>query len=131
MAKSLSFRTVVAGDIQSAVDKSVTITSGDAISDMAVVVPPSTVDQSVLLSFTLAAVKGYIFVSDQDISLQTNNATTPVDTIAMKANEPIDWNEKALHAKHFTADVTNVYLTTGAIAASANVRIVVLRDATP
>src|SRR5262245_51002797 len=131
MAKSVIFRNVVSGDVASTLDKTVTIISGDAVDDMVIVVPASTVDQQVVAAFTRTACKGYAISSDQDVSLQTNNPTTPIDTIAIKANEPLVWHEKTGLIMHFTVDVTAFYFTTGAITAPANIRIIIVRDATP
>lgn len=132
MSKSVAFRTVVSGDIAGpVVDKSVTIADGDAVDDFSVTVAPSVTDQAVVFAVALAALKLYQILSDQNISLQTNNAAAPTDTIALVANEPIDWHTKANRAKHFTADITAMYLTTGAITGNATVRFIFVRDSTP
>jgi hypothetical protein len=131
MAKSVAFRSIISGDVESTVDKTVTIVTGDAVDDMELTIATGVTDQLVVFACALAAMKGYYIVSDQAISLQTNSSGSPDDTIALVANEPLVWNEKSLHTKAFTVDITALYLTTGVISASAAVRIIFVRDSTP
>lgn len=131
MSYSLRFRSVVSGDIASAVDKTVTLTA-DGLTERSFTVAASTTDQQVIIAFTQAALKGFYIVSDQDITLETNATDhTGGNQIDLVANQPYVWYNGCLAAKLFTNDVTTMYFTTGAITAAANVKMVVLHDATP
>jgi hypothetical protein len=131
MAKSVTFRMVVGGDVESVLDKTVTISDGDAVFDLELVVPASTTDQLVTVTFTLTGLKGYMISSDQAITIETNSSSAPDDTIVLVAGEPLFWWDGMHEAMIFTDPVTALYLTTGAISASANVRIIIVKDSTP
>lgn len=97
-----------------------------------VVVPPSTTDLQVdTFDFINARLKSIFIVSDQDVTIETNSAGAPSNTIAIKANKPLVWYVGSYFANPFTVDVTALFFTTGAIAASANVQMVKIMDPTP
>lgn len=129
MSKTHKYRTVLSGEgITTARDKTVEVT-GDGHDGRSVQITSGN-DRNVLIAFTLAALKGYYIVSDQDLTLETNSSSAADDTIAMVANKPLVWYDGCGYDKHFTADVTTLYFS-NAGATTANLTIDVLKDATP
>lgn len=68
---------------------------------------------------------------DQDIIIETNNGGTPIDTITLVAGQPYIWHEDSLATFLLTTDVTALFVTTGSISASANLKIRAGYDPTP
>lgn len=94
------------------------------------VIPNATTDQLVTLTVDVSEVESLYMVSDQDVSFQTNNAGTPVQTIAMKANVPITYTKDSGETNPLTTDITAIYLT-NASGATATVKIRILENGTP
>lgn len=63
-----------------------------------------TVDVSAALVIAISA--------DKDCTLETNDAGTPVDTLALKANQPLIYRSTDPSANFLTADVTSFFITT-------------------
>ena len=96
-----------------------------------VAVPDSTTDKEVTLAITHAQLTSLYMSSDQDMTVETNNASAPGDTINLKANVPMIWNEDSYFTNPVnSADVTKVFLT-NASGSAATFRCEVLQDATP
>jgi hypothetical protein len=93
-------------------------------------VTASTTDQLIACTISTAAISGLWIESDQAVTVETNNSTTPVDTIALLANQPLVWQENDYYSLPLTADVTALYVT-NAGASSANVKFRFLFDSTP
>lgn len=68
--------------------------------------------------------------STQDITLETNDGTTPDDTIALAANVPLLWCTGAPFTNPLTTDVTALYATNSS-GAEATLNIRVVQDGTP
>lgn len=102
----------------------------DGVNIRTALVPPTTNDKQVLLNVESTAIKAMYLVSDQDVTLETNSASSPIDTIALKANVPLIWTEDDDFDCPISADVTMLYIT-NAGSTEANVSIVVGEDATP
>ncbi|HME96754.1 MAG TPA: hypothetical protein VKN16_21340 [Methylomirabilota bacterium] len=102
----------------------------DAEDNRDIVVPPTTTDHPVALTLAFASLKSLFILSDQDVSFQTNNAATPVDTLTLKANVPFTWVSTGGVVNPFTANITSLFLTNaGATAATVQIRLAV--DSTP
>jgi LytS/YehU family sensor histidine kinase len=65
---------------------------------------PMTVDVSAALVIAISA--------DKDCTLETNDATTPIDTFALKANQPLIYRSTDASTNFLTADVTSFFITT-------------------
>jgi len=68
-------------------------------------------DALVAATLDVSQIKALWMMADGDITLETNDGDAPDDTIAMKADEPIEWSADADHACPFTSDVTAFYFT--------------------
>jgi len=128
MSYTLSFRTVISGNIAKPVDKTVSVTA-DGLDERDLAVPVGT-DQQVLIAFTVASVKGLVISSDQNMTLETNSGTSPAQTFTLTAGQPLVWYTGCGYTNPFTVDVTAFYFTNGT-AVTANVAITILKDSTP
>lgn len=83
------------------------------------------------LSFALdvSAVKSFILQSDVDCLVETNDGSTPDDTISLKAGVPYVWNTDSYNAFLFTEDITALFVTTAD--GAANIQCEALIDVTP
>ena len=77
-----------------------------------------------------SALKALYIVSDQDLTIETNDGTTPDDTITLSANVPLLWTSTGYLANPFSADVTALYVTNASGSAAA-LKIRSLQDPTP
>lgn len=84
------------------------------------------------LSFTLdvSAVKSFFMVSDQDVTFETNDGSSPDDTIALKAGVPYDWNTDSYDAFLLGTDVTAIFIT-NASGETATLEIRAVQDPSP
>jgi hypothetical protein len=88
------------------------------------------VDFLVNANFLVANVKSVVITSDRDVTLETNNGTTPGNTLALKASVPYIWNTDSYDSLKLTVDVTKFYFT-NAGANPANVSVRIIYDPTP
>jgi hypothetical protein len=102
---------------------SVVLTGQEEINVGIAIAPSSTNQQIANFAFTLAKLQGVYILSDQNLTLKTNSTGSPQDTITITANEPFEWNNTSGIAAPFAGSVTALYVTTGAILASANLNI--------
>lgn len=88
-------------------------------------------DQLVALALDVSQMKGMFLLADQDLTLETNNATTPAATIALKANVPLIWESTSGYFANplGVTDVTALYVT-NASAAVAKLQCKFLTDPT-
>lgn len=78
----------------------------------------------------VSAMKALYIHSDQDVTLETNDGTTPDDAFTLNADQPILWGEDDSADNPLTVDVTGFFVT-NASGAAATVTIAVLQDPTP
>lgn len=96
-----------------------------------VAVPDSSTDLEALLPVDVSQVKSIFILSDQDVTLETNDGSTPADTIALKADVPLIWElSNGYYDCPFSEDVTAMYFT-NASGSAATVQIRTLQDLTP
>lgn len=89
-------------------------------------------DKLVVIAIDVSELKNLYLKSDQDITIETNDGTTPDDTINLKANVPYPFNADlgAYFTNLLTTDVTAFYVT-NASGATARLQGEVLTDPTP
>lgn len=128
----MSFTHVVSQSIDSgagAITKSKTYTNSGRISiseDIATAIT----DGPIIVAIDVSAVESFLLVSNQDVTIETNNATTPSDTINLLAGVPYIWTTDSYDTLKLTVDVTIIYVT-NASGATATIQIEALVDATP
>lgn len=87
-------------------------------------------DKLVSLAFTLAALEVFGMVSTRALTVKTNDAGSPQDTISLAANVPFIYIPGSGVPAAFAGDVTALYVTNASGAAAA-LTIRGLVDATP
>lgn len=87
-------------------------------------------DYEINVDLDVSACKSFYLESDQDVTFETNDGTTPDDTIALKANKPYVWHVDAYDSFLLGTDVTSVFIT-NASGSTATIYLVALYDATP
>jgi hypothetical protein len=87
-------------------------------------------DLQITFNLDVSAVKSFVALSDRDITLETNNAGAPVNTILLKAGVPYIWTIDSYDTFKLTSDVTALFIT-NASGAAAVLTISALEDVTP
>lgn len=89
-------------------------------------------DQLIVIAIDVSAIKNIYIKADQDLTIETNNGTTPDDTINLKANVPYVFNAdiNSYFTNLLTTDVTALYVT-NASGTDATLEMEVLTDPTP
>lgn len=94
------------------ISKASTISFGSEI-NLDESIADSSTDLLVAFTLDVSALKSFFMVSDQAITVETNNGTTPDDTFTLAANVPIVWDVNSGAANPFASavDVTALYVT--------------------
>lgn len=87
-------------------------------------------DKLIVFTLDVSALALLYIVSDQVITIETNSAGTPDDTLVMVAGEPYIWHPGSLDTNLLTTDVTALYIT-NASGATANLVVLAITDPTP
>lgn len=74
-------------------------------------IPDSSTDLQVVLALDVSELKSVFILSDQDMTLETNDGTTPDDTINLLAGVPYIWNTDSYDANKLATDVTAFFMT--------------------
>lgn len=93
-------------------------------------VADSVTDQLEVISIDVSQIQLIYILSTQDLTLETNDSGTPVDTIALRANEPYIWFVNSYFTNILDTDVTAIYLT-NASGSSATFNLRCVYDTTP
>jgi len=104
--------------------------TADAQNSREVAIADSETDFEVALALDVSEIKALYICSTQDVTLETNDGSTPDDTISLKANVPYIWHEDSYHDCLLTTDVTALFIT-NASGAEATLIIEVAFDSTP
>jgi len=88
----------------------------------------SSVNSEVDVTATLANLKALYLYADADMTVKTNSATSPGDTIALKAKKQVAWNTDSIFAKPYTTNVTKLFVS---CTNTAVLRVGFLADQTP
>ena len=84
----------------------------------------------VVLALDYTQIASLYMHSDQALTVESNDDTTPDDTINLVANLPLMWSTNAYLTNPFTANLTDLYLTNdGASTATFKLRLMI--DTTP
>lgn len=110
--------------------------TGGAESNIDEAIPDSSVDLTVVFNLDVSEVKVLFILSDQDISIETNDGVAPDNTFDLAANVPFLWTSEDGPALTdtdgvaVTSDITSLHVTNSA-GVSATLQIRSLFDPTP
>jgi hypothetical protein len=104
--------------------------SGSAKVSLEETVANGLTDSLINVAIDVSAVKCFILLSDQNVTIETNNGTTPDNTIALIANVAYVWCSDSYDTFKLTVDVTKFYVTNSS-GATATIKLEALVDATP
>ena len=109
------------------------VTTVDAEDNRDVSVPDETTDFLVNIAIDVSLLKSLYIDSDQDVTIESNDGTTPDDTLTIKKDSPLVWDADDDQDNPFPSavDVTKLHITNVSNSAVANVRIRVGQDSTP
>ncbi|MBW3538770.1 MAG: hypothetical protein KY476_00720 [Planctomycetes bacterium] len=93
-------------------------------------IPDASTDLALTANIDVSALKSLYISSDQDITLETNSGAAPADTINLKADSPLTWDDESSFANPLTVDLTALFAT-NASGAAATLKFYALQDATP
>lgn len=116
----------VVGDIQTQVH-SVTTEGAD---ERVVAVPDATVDLEVKITLDVSEIKLLRMTSDRNMTVKTNSAGVPDNTIALLANSPLLWVPDMYCLNPLTIDVVTIFLS-NASGFPATFKLNCLKDPTP
>lgn len=95
------------------------------------IVPDGESDYNISLDLDISAVSALVLVSDQDVTVETNDTESPDDTINLIGDAPKVFNESpSLGENPFTTDVTDLYIT-NASGEEATIQFEAIYDSTP
>ena len=104
--------------------------TGDHAEGFDEAIAPSTTNQLVAASVDVSRIRSCMVYCDKAITLKTNSSSSPADTITLTAGQLRQWNTGHAEANFFTTDITAIYITTGAIGSTANLKVRFLIDNT-
>lgn len=113
------------------INRNVTVTEEKEI-NVAVAIPIAATDLLVEYVGVLDRLASFYMVCDQDITIKTNNATTPGVTLNTTKNDPFSWypGQIVTLTTVFVVDITAFYITNGSgVAATFEIRSLI--DPTP
>jgi len=90
----------------------------------------SETDYEIAFALDVSEIAAIYIVSDQDVLFETNDGSSPDDTISLKAGVPYIWTEDSYHVCLLTTDITSIFIT-NASGAAAQLEIEVVFDPTP
>jgi len=104
--------------------------SADAEINAEVAVAGASTDLQVVLPIVIASLVSLYMVCDRALTVQTNDGSSPDDTISLAAGVPLVWHSTCGLDNPLGSDVTDLYLTLAA-GADATFTIKTLQDVTP
>lgn len=82
------------------------------------------------VALDVSAVKSFYLYSSVAVTFETNDGSSPDDTIALKAGVPYIWNTDSYDSFLLGTDVTAIFIT-NASGSSASIELRAIQDATP
>lgn len=91
---------------------------------------PNSATTQLNIAIDISAVKAFCIVSSVDVTIKTNSASVPDDTLALLASKPYVWTIDSYDTFKLTADVTSIHVV---VAGTEDARIQVkgVVDPTP
>jgi hypothetical protein len=88
-------------------------------------VPDASTDLEFPIAIDVSAMKTFSILSDQDVTVETNNGTTPQETLSLLAGKSIDWQEG--ETALFAGDITSMFITNSS-GSAATIKLIVGMD---
>ena len=104
--------------------------TGSLALDLDETIAGSSTDAVVNIAIDVSAVKAFHISVDGTCTIETNDGTTPDDTLSMTDGDPYEWNEDSLDSFRLGTDVTQLYVTVPG-GTDVNIKIRAVVDATP
>lgn len=104
--------------------------SGSSATEISESVATAQTDADIVIAIDVSAVKAFFIVSSAAITVETNDGSSPDDTLTLVAGQPYIWHTGSYDSFLLTTDVTVLYIT-NASGSTADIEIRVLQDATP
>lgn len=104
--------------------------TGSGVLSIEETVADSSTDAEIVFSLDVSAVKAFMIVSDRNVMVQTNDGSSPDDTLNLIAGEPYVWHVTSLDTFLLTVDVTSIFVT-NASGGIATIVIEAIFDVTP
>lgn len=99
--------------------------------NLTVGIADSVSDQEADWTCDFSELKSLAIWSDQVITIETNDGTTPDDTFVLVANQPLYWSENMTGITNpITADVTSIFISNSS-GSTATLNIRSVQDPTP
>ncbi len=111
------------------ISQTVTV-SAEGETNANVTVPNATTDKRLKIAIDVSEVKLLYIHSTQAVTIETNSASSPADTLTLAANKPLLWYVGCGWALPLTTDVADFFIT-NAGGTAADVKVRVLEDTTP
>jgi hypothetical protein len=86
------------------------------------VVPAGTANMAVHVAISVSRIHTLCIYADKNLTVKTNSANAPVDTLNLLEKKQVIWTVDHLEAKPLTEDVTMLYLTNGGVS-DANLKL--------
>lgn len=82
-------------------------------------IPDEASDLLVNFALDFSSLQSFYLVSDQVLTIKTNDSGAPDDTFVLVANEPLVWHAGSLHDNPVTVDITKLYVSNASGSAAA------------
>ena len=104
--------------------------SGGSNPRLSEVIPVTQTNLELAFAMALTGLKLLVITATCAMTVKTNNASTPDDTLPLIANSPYVWTEDSLDACLITAAITALFVTTGE-GITGTLSIEAITDVTP
>jgi hypothetical protein len=91
------------------------------------VIPDGSTDLDIDVQIDVSRVASFFLVCDKAVTVETNDGTSPDDTIVLKAGLPYYWHDAAYNAFVLSTDVVSLFVT-NASGEDALLRLYVLQN---
>lgn len=106
--------------------------TGDGHQQLEIDLATNETDTLVNFELDVSQIKALMMLADNDLTVETNSASSPVDTIALLAGVPyIEVGDDTYFTKLLTTDVTSLILTNASGTKTVKFKLSVITDSTP
>lgn len=106
------------------------VVTGGGMPNLDEAIPGSSTDLEIAYALDVSAVVGFFMICDQAMTIETNDGSSPDDTMTLTAGVPYVWHTGKPESFAFTTDITALFATSGD-SNDATLKIKALVDATP